>query len=103
MTITIILRQPNGSEDFKIITKEKWLAGESIQSLVASAGIAIGGVCGGIGLCTTCRISVLSQTDSLTGLTREEKSFREKNLLKENERLACQCSPTADVSILFDV
>lgn len=100
--ITILFSNSDASKSTRIIEKENVLDGESLQSLALDEGIKIGGACGGMGLCTTCRIAILEGAESLSRLTREEKNFRAQNLLKENERLACQCSPTTDVTILVE-
>ncbi len=101
-SITILLQKPDGKTQTLVIASENQLEGESLQSLALNEGIRIGGACGGIGLCTTCRVTVLEGAENLPRLTREEKDFRARNLLKENERLACQCAPTSDVTILVE-
>lgn len=101
-SITILLQKPDGKSERIVIASENQLEGESLQSLAFNEGIKIGGACGGIGLCTTCRVTVIEGEENLSHLTREEKNFRAQNLLKENERLACQCAPTSDVTILVE-
>jgi ferredoxin len=102
MVITICVSHSNGEIKTHRIVCENLIEGESLQSLALNEGIRIGGACGGLGLCTTCKVKVIEGADSLSRLTREEKEFRAQNLLKEDERLACQCSPTNDVTILVD-
>ncbi len=102
MVVTICTPQANGEIKTHRIVCETLVEGESLQSLALNEGIRIGGACGGIGLCTTCKVKVMEGADSLSRLTREEKDFRARNLLKEDERLACQCSPTNDITVLLD-
>jgi ferredoxin len=102
MVVTICTPQANGESKTHRIICETLLEGESLQSLALNEGIRIGGACGGLGLCTTCKVKVIEGADSLSRLTREEKEFRAQNLLKEEERLACQCSPTSDVTISIE-
>ncbi len=92
--IEILIEEPDGEVKTVVVSKEALIDGESLQSLALNEGVRIGGACGGIGLCTTCRVIVLEGAENLSRLTREEKDFRARNLLKENERLACQCAPT---------
>ncbi|MCS6990210.1 MAG: (2Fe-2S)-binding protein [Chloroherpetonaceae bacterium] len=100
--IVVVMRQADGTETTRVIEKARWLDGESLQSLALDEGLRIGGACGGMGLCTTCRVEIIEGAESLSRLTREEKDFRAQNLLKETERLACQCSPTGDVTLRYD-
>ncbi len=102
MVVTICIQQSNGEIKTHRIVCENRIEGESLQSLALNEGIRIGGACGGLGLCTTCKVKVIEGADSLSRLTREEKEFRAQNLLKEEERLACQCSPTSDVTISIE-
>ncbi len=48
--------------------------------------------CGGKGKCTTCKIIIKDGAKNLTPKGSVEKNFFELEKLKENERLACQCS-----------
>lgn len=48
--------------------------------------------CGGKGKCTTCKMIVKEGAELLTPKGSVEKNFFELEKLKENERLACQCS-----------
>ncbi len=91
--ITILMHKSDGKVETITFLTDELTDGESLQSLAMNEGVRIGGACGGIGLCTTCRIAVLEGAEHLSHLTREEKDFRQRKLLKENERLACQCFP----------
>lgn len=46
--------------------------------------------CGGKGRCTTCKAIVVKGMDSLNDPTDAELGYRNKGMLKENERLMCQ-------------
>lgn len=98
--IEILIHEPNGTIKNVVVSSEMVIDGESLQSLALNKGVRIGGACGGIGLCTTCRVTVLEGAEHLSRLTREEKDFRARNLLKEDERLACQCAPTHHDAII---
>lgn len=98
-TIVVLTRQADGTETRQVINADDATEGESLQRLALEAGIRIGGACGGMGLCTTCRVEIREGASSLTPLTRAEKDFRSRGLLDETERLACQCATTGDVVI----
>ncbi len=55
--------------------------------------------CGGKGRCTTCKMNVLEGSDNISPLSPAEIKYLEKNLLKPNQRLACQCKISADIKI----
>ncbi|WP_439881218.1 2Fe-2S iron-sulfur cluster-binding protein [Pontibacter sp. MBLB2868] len=48
--------------------------------------------CGGKGRCTTCRLIVLEGMEHFGPLTESEVRYRNNSRLKDNERLACQCT-----------
>ncbi len=98
--IEILIEEPDGEMKTVVVSKEALIDGESVQSLALNEGVRIGGACGGMGLCTTCRITILEGAEYLSRITREEKDFRTRNLLNENERLACQCAPIHQDAII---
>ena len=48
--------------------------------------------CGAKGKCTTCKMIIKEGAENLTPKGSVERNFFELEKLKENERLACQCS-----------
>ena len=46
--------------------------------------------CGGKGRCVSCKMEILQGAENLSELSQAEQNFREQNLLKNTERLACQ-------------
>lgn len=56
--------------------------------------------CGGKGRCTTCKAVVLNGLGNFGPLSAAERRYREKGLLGDNERLACQACITGDVEVL---
>lgn len=57
--------------------------------------------CGGQADCGTCRVRVVEGMDNLTPYTVDERELREDfpEHFAVDERLACQCRPTGDVTI----
>lgn len=81
--------------------------GQSVQQIALSHGIRIGGACGGLGRCTTCRVKLMdadgNPNNSLGGrFTREEKDFYERGILSPDYRLACQAVPQSEMTVWID-
>jgi len=55
--------------------------------------------CGAKGRCTTCCMIVLKGEKNISELTKNELYYQDRTMLKENERLACQCTLVGDVTI----
>ncbi len=55
--------------------------------------------CGAKGLCTTCRMIVISGIQNLSPLSEREIYYQKENRLQSNERLACQCQMSGDIEI----
>lgn len=55
--------------------------------------------CGKKGNCTTCKMIIVKGSENLTPRSRSEEKFAALGKLKANERLACQCKPTGDISV----
>lgn len=55
--------------------------------------------CGGKGRCTSCKMIVVEGMEQFGELNRFEQKFADAGRLSEGERLACQCSPTSNLSI----
>ncbi|MCJ8166943.1 (2Fe-2S)-binding protein [Pontibacter sp. E15-1] len=66
--------------------------GQTLLQALQAQGTDWMHACGGKGRCTTCRIIVLQGIEHFGPLTVAETRYREKGRLKENERLACQCT-----------
>ncbi|MCS7012401.1 MAG: 2Fe-2S iron-sulfur cluster-binding protein [Chloroherpetonaceae bacterium] len=99
--ICITVRYGAEKEEIVRITTDN-PTGRTLQDLALDEGLSIGGACGGLGLCTTCRVQVVAGAEKLGKLTRAEKEFLSQGLLKDNERLACQISPTHDLSVIVE-
>ena len=70
--------------------------GQKILNAIGAAGIDWMHACGAKGRCTTCRIVVLAGMEGFGALTAPEEKYRQQGRLKENERLTCQCTLSAD-------
>ena len=55
--------------------------------------------CGGLGMCSTCRVEILEGEENLSPKTKSEQSLSEKLELPNNIRLACQTKIKGDVKL----
>jgi uncharacterized 2Fe-2S/4Fe-4S cluster protein (DUF4445 family) len=70
---------------------------ESLLACAHQLGVGINSLCGGEGICHSCKVQVLSGTVSKP-TTNEREAFNSQEL-KERWRLACQAYPTSDCKI----
>lgn len=73
------------------------LADESLLDVARRAGVPLGNSCGGVGVCTRCRVRVLSGSESLSAATSVETRFSRD--FAEDERMACQAVVAGDCAI----
>ena len=66
---------------------------------IHASGIDWMHACGGKGRCTTCKAIVLNGISNLSPPSAAEQRYRQKNLLADNERLACQTFVTGNIEI----
>ena len=71
--------------------------GTNLLSAAQRAGVEIVASCGGIGICSTCKMRILQGKVTPPTLTEEEELGQE--LLLAGFRLACQTEPLEDVSV----
>ena len=55
--------------------------------------------CGGKGKCTTCKFEIRTGNKNFSPFSEGGVRFKKLNLLRKNERLACQAIPLGDVQI----
>jgi uncharacterized 2Fe-2S/4Fe-4S cluster protein (DUF4445 family) len=70
---------------------------ESLLACARQLGVGINSICGGEGICHSCKVQVLSGTVSKP-TPKEHEAFISQEL-KEGWRLACQTYPTSDCKI----
>jgi uncharacterized 2Fe-2S/4Fe-4S cluster protein (DUF4445 family) len=71
--------------------------GQSILNAAQDAGIALASICGGVGICDSCRIRLINGIVSEP--TIEEVTLYSENELQSGFRLACQSYPLSDLTI----
>ena len=55
--------------------------------------------CGGLGMCSTCRVEIIEGEDNLSPKSKSEQNLSEKLELPNNIRLACQTKIKGDVKL----
>jgi uncharacterized 2Fe-2S/4Fe-4S cluster protein (DUF4445 family) len=70
---------------------------QTILNAAQDAGIALASICGGAGICDSCKIRLIS--GSLSEPTMEEQALYSDNDLQARFRLACQTYPLSDITI----
>ena len=71
--------------------------GMTLLAAAQSAGVELASLCGGVGVCDSCRVRLVS--GELTPPTLEEESLFSSQDLSQGFRLACQAEPLSDVKI----
>jgi uncharacterized 2Fe-2S/4Fe-4S cluster protein (DUF4445 family) len=74
---------------------------EPLLACARQLGVGISSICGGEGICRSCKVQVLNGTVSKP-TSNEHKAFTSQEL-KEGWRLACQTYPTSDCKIAVPV
>jgi uncharacterized 2Fe-2S/4Fe-4S cluster protein (DUF4445 family) len=69
----------------------------SILNAAQDGGIALASICGGVGICDSCKIRLINGL--LTEPTVEEQVIYSENELQAGFRLACQSYPMSDITI----
>jgi uncharacterized 2Fe-2S/4Fe-4S cluster protein (DUF4445 family) len=86
----IIIFQPLG----KRVTVS---ATDTLLNAAQSAGIDIASICGGVGICDSCRIRLVK--GEISELTVEEQTLFSEKEMKSGFRLACQAYPCSDLVV----
>jgi uncharacterized 2Fe-2S/4Fe-4S cluster protein (DUF4445 family) len=72
-------------------------ASDTILNAAQSAGIDIASICGGVGICDSCRIRLVK--GELSELTLEEQAVFSDKEIKSGFRLACQVYPCSNLVV----
>jgi ferredoxin len=72
---------------------------ESILDVARRAGVPLGNSCGGVGICSRCKIRVLAGNEHLSPATSIELRFSTARGFTEDERMACQAVVRGDCEV----
>ncbi|HEX7705964.1 MAG TPA: 2Fe-2S iron-sulfur cluster-binding protein [Thermoanaerobaculia bacterium] len=74
-------------------------ADETVLDVARRAGAPLGNSCGGVGVCTRCRVTVVGGEEHLSPPTTIELRFGSANGFGSNERMACQAVVRGDCEV----
>jgi ferredoxin len=69
---------------------------ETLLDVARRAAVPLGNSCGGVGICSRCKVRVLAGAESLTPPTSVEARFAAARGFAEDERMACQAVVRGD-------
>jgi len=72
---------------------------ETLLDVARRAGVPLGNSCGGVGICSRCKVRVLAGAESLTPPTSMETRFAAARGFAEDERMACQSVVLGDCEV----
>jgi ferredoxin len=72
---------------------------ESILDVARRAGVPLGNSCGGVGVCTRCKVRIVAGADNLRPATSIELRFGSARGFGEDERMACQAVVLGDCEV----
>jgi adenylate cyclase len=74
-------------------------ADESLLDAARRAGVPLGNSCGGVGVCTRCKVRVVRGAESLSPPTSVELRFGRSRGFGDDERMACQAVVNGDCAV----
>jgi ferredoxin len=75
------------------------LENESLLDVARRATAPLGNSCGGVGVCTRCKVRVVSGAENLSPQTSIELRFGAANGFAAGERMACQSIVLGDLVV----
>jgi ferredoxin len=72
---------------------------ETLLDVARRAGAPLGNSCGGVGVCTRCRVRVVAGAENLSEPTSIELRFGSARGFADDERMACQAVVRGDCEI----
>jgi ferredoxin len=72
---------------------------ESILDVARRANVPLGNSCGGVGICTRCKVRVVQGAENLSPATSIELRFGQARGFAEGERMACQAVVRGDCEV----
>lgn len=72
---------------------------ESILDVARRASVPLGNSCGGVGVCTRCKVTVTAGAENLSPATSIELRFGAARGFAPDERMACQAVVRGDCEV----
>jgi 2Fe-2S ferredoxin len=74
-------------------------SGAQLMTSLLDAGLPVASSCYGKGICSKCRVQIISGAENLSIETDNEKQLRERNKIADGNRISCQTKVIGDVTI----
>ena len=72
---------------------------ETLLDVARRAAVPLGNSCGGVGICSRCKVRIVAGADNLTPPTSVETRFAAARGFAEDERMACQAVVLGDCTV----
>jgi ferredoxin, 2Fe-2S len=72
---------------------------ETLLDVARRAAVPLGNSCGGIGVCSRCKVRIIAGAENLTPATSVEARFASARGFEEDERMACQAVVVGDCEV----
>lgn len=72
---------------------------ETVLDVARRAGVPLGNSCGGVGVCSRCKVRVVAGAEHLSAATSIEVRFGTARGFAADERMACQAVVTGDCTV----
>ena len=72
---------------------------ETLLDVARRAGVPLGNSCGGVGICSRCKVRIVAGAENLTPPTTVETRFAAARGFAEDERMACQAVVLGDCEV----
>lgn len=72
---------------------------ETLLDVARRAGVPLGNSCGGVGICSRCKVRIVAGAENLTAPTTVETRFAAARGFEQDERMACQAVVLGDCEI----
>jgi ferredoxin len=75
---------------------------ETLLDVARRAAVPLGNSCGGVGVCSRCKVRVLAGAENLTPRTTTEMRFAAARGFEQDERMACQAVVRGECEVTTD-
>jgi len=72
---------------------------ESILDVARRAGVPLGNSCGGVGVCSRCKVTMVAGSENVSPATSIEMRFAAARGFASDERMACQAVVLGDCEV----
>jgi 2Fe-2S ferredoxin len=76
--------------------------GANLMQALLAAGLPVASSCNGDGVCSKCRIKILSGGENISKIGALEQTLRDRNRIASGIRIACQSEVLGDITVDTD-